>query len=261
MRLLSNALFVSSAICLAMPAHASSTDWFRAEGGAVRLVTTGLPDASGKLSGALQIELEPGWKTYWRDPGGSGVPPSVDIGSAGTVEMMFPAPQWHNDGVSNWAGYTQSVSLPVTLTLAQPAAPFSANVFLGVCKTICVPLQATVSLDPSSDPDSGDDAAAVKSAVTALPQDATPELQVTKTSFADSELTGEVALPPGEAAELFVAGTDGYMFGKPRLDQQAGKPTFSVKVLARPESAPTGLGLPYTLVTPKGAVSGFIPYF
>ena len=27
---------------------------------------------------ALQVELEPGWKTYWRSPGDAGIPPHFD---------------------------------------------------------------------------------------------------------------------------------------------------------------------------------------
>ncbi len=54
---------------------ASSSDWFETEGARIRLVTTGKPAADGKLKGMLDIELKPGWKTYWRDPGDAGVPP------------------------------------------------------------------------------------------------------------------------------------------------------------------------------------------
>ena len=61
------------------PALASSSAWHEAEGVRLRLVTSGQADASGMLKGVLQIDLDRDWKTYWRDPGGSGVPPSIDI--------------------------------------------------------------------------------------------------------------------------------------------------------------------------------------
>src|SRR5688500_18454149 len=50
-------------------AHASSSEWFEMEGARIRLVTASKPDADGRLRGILDIELKPGWKTYWRDPG------------------------------------------------------------------------------------------------------------------------------------------------------------------------------------------------
>ncbi|MGN6306080.1 MAG: protein-disulfide reductase DsbD domain-containing protein, partial [Mesorhizobium sp.] len=46
-----------------LPAAASSSAWFQSEGGKVRLVTTGAPDEAGRLQGALEIMLKPGWKT------------------------------------------------------------------------------------------------------------------------------------------------------------------------------------------------------
>ena len=33
------------------------------------------PTADGHWMTALRLELQPGWKTYWRSPGDSGVPP------------------------------------------------------------------------------------------------------------------------------------------------------------------------------------------
>ena len=31
------------------------------------------------LMGGVEIQLQPGWKTYWRTPGDSGVPPRFDF--------------------------------------------------------------------------------------------------------------------------------------------------------------------------------------
>ena len=33
----------------------------------------------------LQIELEPGWKTYWRSPGSSGLPPQFSFSGSTNV--------------------------------------------------------------------------------------------------------------------------------------------------------------------------------
>src|SRR5690606_15347814 len=137
---------------LAAPAaHAASSDWFETEGARIRLVTTGKPDAEGKLRGVLDIELRPGWKTYWRDPGDSGVPPTLDISANPNIASAvfdFPAPQRHDEGDFKWAGYDYSLALPVTFTLKDPAgsATIDADVFLGVCETICIPVQAQLTV-------------------------------------------------------------------------------------------------------------------
>ena len=69
-----------SAVLLASPALASSSSWYASEGGRIRLVTTGKPDSAGRIQGVLEIALKPGWKTYWRDPGDSGVTKADGIG-------------------------------------------------------------------------------------------------------------------------------------------------------------------------------------
>ena len=248
-------------------AHASSSDWFEVEGARMRLVTSGKPDAEGRLKGILDIELKPGWKTYWRDPGDAGVPPTIDVsanpGIAG-AELDFPAPQRHDEGDFKWAGYDYSLGLPVTFTFKGEAGPatIDAAVFLGVCETICVPVQAELTLDPARDPDNPDDAAAVSAAFAAIPSAASAGFGV---RLAEKAGGGKVVLEatfPGDpaTAELFIAGGDGYVFSAPVREERHGKTFFSVEV-TRPDEAPKGAGLHYTLVTDRGAVNGVLPYF
>src|SRR5262245_22671608 len=168
------------ASALAHPALASSSDWHEADGGRVRLLTSGEPDEHGVLRGALEIDLKPGWKTYWLDPGDAGVPPSLDVTGNRNIamaEMQFPAPQRFDDGNAIWAGYKGPVTFAVNFTLADRAAPTTvdAKVFLGICETICVPLQASLHVDTASDPDNADDAATVQAAFDSLPGPEQPD--------------------------------------------------------------------------------------
>lgn len=255
----------------AMPAHASSSPWFETEGGRFRLVTTGAADASGKLQGVLDIQLKPGWKTYWRDPGNSGVPPQVDVSASRNVsaaELSFPAPRRHDDGYAKWAGYDHPVGLPISFSIAAPGEPaaIAADVFLGICESICVPVHARLELDPAADPDNAADAAVVKAALDALPMPERADFGVTPAA-ADGEIVSVVAAFPGDAipgsaagVDFFIAGTDGYTFGVPERFEEAGKAMFKIKVLDRPKTKPEGKGLPYTLTTAEGAVEGFLPY-
>nr|WP_292768645.1 protein-disulfide reductase DsbD domain-containing protein [Mesorhizobium sp.] len=264
-------LFLPVMLALVVPtsgsALASSSEWFEMEGARVRLVTSGAPDVEGRLQGVLDIELKPGWKTYWRDPGDAGVPPTIDVsanpGIAGAT-LDFPAPQRHDEGDFQWAGYDYSVRLPVTFTFRDPAAPstIDAYVFLGVCETICVPVQATLKVDPASDPDKVGDALAVAQAFAMVPPPAGPEFGVkvvtetgTKTALLEARFPGT----PG-SAELFIAADEGYSFSTPKRVEKDGKTFFSVDVTA-PTRKATGDGLRYTLVTDAGAVDGLLPYF
>ncbi len=248
-------------------ALASSSEWFEMEGARIRLVTAGAPDAHGRLKGVLDIELKPGWKTYWRDPGDAGVPPTIDISTNpgfASAKFEFPAPQRHDEGDFQWAGYDYPVRLPVTFTLRDPATPstIDANVFLGVCETICVPVQATFKIDPASDPEKAGDALAVARAFAKIPPPASQEFGVEVVSEAGSKTVLLEARFPGspDSAELFIAADEGYSFSTPERVEKDGKTFFSVNVTA-PAHKPTGAGLHYTLVTDEGAVDGLLPYF
>lgn len=236
------------------------------EGARIRLVTSGQPDASGNLRGVLDVELKPGWKTYWRDPGNAGVPPQIDISASRNVssaELAFPAPKLHDDGYTVWAGYDHPVRLPVTFAIASPDQPSSiaADIFLGVCESICVPVQARLELDPALDSDNSENAALVTAAFAALPAHARTDFGAKLTSGGGETMSIATRSPGApEEVDLFIAGTDGYMFGTPERHVEAGNAMFTVKVLERPKAKPTGKGVPYTLTSPAGAVDGFLPY-
>ena len=117
------AIYLCSALIAgsSSPAISASSEWHRVEGAGIRIITAGPADEDGTLRGALEIQLEPGWKTYWRDPGDSGVPPALqataDVPLEG-IDIGFPAPRRFDDGYSIWTGYDHSVSLPLTFNFA-----------------------------------------------------------------------------------------------------------------------------------------------
>lgn len=261
-------LLIAAFMTIASPASslAASSAWLETDGGRVRLVTSGVPDAQGTLSGALEIDLKQGWKTYWRDPGGSGVPPSLDVSASPNIasaELSFPAPERFDDGYVRWAGYKHSVTLPVTFTVKAPAEPakIQASIFLGVCETICIPVQGQLTVDPASERDDSADAAIVHAALAALPLPANPEFGLSKLISDPSMLVAEARLPADvRHVDLFIAGEHGYVFGTPERQEKDGKILFSVPIMERPANAPAEGALRYTLVTDSGSVDGTLPF-
>lgn len=148
-------LLLSALSCLALaaaPALAGETPWVRTQGADVRLVSGAVTD--GKLDAGVEIRLAPGWKTYWRYPGDSGVPPRFDWANSRNVrgaEVVFPAPRRFSDGASGHSiGYKGgTVILPVTVTLDAADKPTRLDLALdfAVCDALCVPAQAQLSLD------------------------------------------------------------------------------------------------------------------
>lgn len=251
---------------VATDAAASSSPWHMAEGVRMRLVTTGLPAADGTLRGALQIDLKPGWKTYWRDPGSSGVPPSIDLSrSAGAalLDVGYPAPMRFDDESGPWVGYKHSVAFPLSFRVTSAGEPvqIDADVFIGICQDICIPVQASFAVDVAGDPGNAEDAAVVDAALAALPASAEPGFGIKPRSADETGMTVEAAFSGDpDSVELFVAGADGYAFGAPTKAVEGRSAVFTLPILERPEAKPAGDGLPYTLVTQSGAVQGRLPY-
>ncbi len=108
--------------------------------------------------------------------------------------------------------------------------------FLGICETICIPVQATFTVDPASDPDNADDAAVVKAALDALPGPEQPDFGVTLLKGGKDEVLVEAAFAgePG-AVDFFLAGDGGYQFGPPERRTEGERLLFSVPILERPE--------------------------
>ncbi|MEN9895034.1 MAG: hypothetical protein RIR97_886 [Pseudomonadota bacterium] len=115
-------------------AEAASSEWAQTAGGRMRLVALP-PEQDGTVPAILQIELDKGWKTYWREPGAAGIPPHVTLRDGGNVSfsgLRFPAPMIFDDGKIRDYIYTQSVSL--VLKAKRIAPGLSAFRFRPACR-------------------------------------------------------------------------------------------------------------------------------
>ena len=107
---------------------------------------------AGSHMAALELNLAPQWKTYWRAPGDAGIPPSFDwAGSENVASVRFhwPAPDvFHTNGMQS-VGYHDALVLPIEVTAKDPNRPVKlrARVDLGVCKDICMPASLDLSAD------------------------------------------------------------------------------------------------------------------
>ena len=219
---------MTALVLLLSPALALDSGWADTEGGRMRLVVDPSPRADGTIAGFLDIDLEPGWKTYWRDPGGAGIPPTLDFSSSRGVALSsiaYPPPVRVDDGYAIWAGYTAPVQFPLVLERTGSGdASIRASVFIGICEKICVPFQAELAVELPALPTADDmDAAAVAAAFDRLPDAAAADFGLETVSL--DAASGELVLiarlpafrPSGVAPDLFVAGPEGYAFAPPKL--------------------------------------------
>jgi len=127
-----------------------ASPWQRDGHSAVRLLAG---SRSGSvLLGGIAFQLQPGWKTYWRTPGDSGVPPRFDFSKSDNVEavtVLWPAPTKFDDGAGGHSlGYHDTIVLPLRIVAKNLDKPVTlrADVNYAVCEKICIPVQAAAEL-------------------------------------------------------------------------------------------------------------------
>jgi len=127
----------------------------------VDLVAEPAPIVSGKtVTLALRFNPVPGWHIYWKNPGDSGLPPSVTWKlppgwTAGPLQFPFPEKILIPPLVSY--GYEQETLLLTTFTIPDyekiPSSfPIEADVDWLACKETCLPGKAHLNLTLSTQP-------------------------------------------------------------------------------------------------------------
>ena len=129
---------------LSQPSFGFETAWVDLDFSRARLISaSGAVGESATVRLGLQIEMKPGFKTYWRSPGDAGIPPRFDWSGSGNIaeaRVRWPAPERFVLGGFNTFGYANEVVLPIEVELAAPGYALNARlqVVYGVCRDICV---------------------------------------------------------------------------------------------------------------------------
>jgi DsbC/DsbD-like thiol-disulfide interchange protein len=176
------------------------------------------PHASFVRAG-IEIHLDPGWKTYWRYPGDTGVPPTFDFAGSNNVKsamVLWPAPERFSDGADGHSiGYSGQVILPLRIIPVDPAHTSALNLKLkyAVCGTLCTTAGAKLDLALSG---TGNGEAILEKAEQYVPKrvalgpnsgDPLAVLSVHRESgAAHDRVIVEVAAPEGAPVDLFAEG-------------------------------------------------------
>lgn len=207
-----------------LPAHARA--WlFQAE------------TSDGAWNAGLAISLEDGWKTYWRMPGESGVPPQFDWSGSTNLKAVtigWPAPRRYGDAAGETVGYKEEVVFPLRIEPRDRSKPVELQLmlFYAVCKDICIPTEAKLALSHSSVVQPLDSQRQLLERFAArLPGGPSASLLPKVTSLRLGELAAQPVLevslarplPPGEV-DIFVEGHPTAYFRKPQA-QSSEKPS------------------------------------
>ena len=256
-----------------------ATSWIQELHAAARLIAgAAATDATAKsLRAGVEVQLDPGWKTYWRDPGDSGTPPTFDFAESTNVKSVsteWPAPMRFDDGAGGHSiGYRDHVIWPLRVTPKDASKPVSLHVKIhyAVCGNLCVPAEADLGLSLYGKRGAEDGALAAAEA--RVPRRAA----LAPASAGDGPLAVrsvhreldegrqrvivEVGAPAGAAVELFAEGpTPDWALPLPQADKPtAGGPTSLRRFIFALDGLPTGAQaegatLTLTAVSPTDAV-------
>lgn len=131
---------------------ADASAWSDDSRSSMRLIAGASKSSEPKLRVGVEIKLQPGWKTYWRYPGDSGVPPRFDFSGSDNVlraKVLYPAPHLFTDETGNSLGYKTNVIFPVQITPKQPGKPVMLRLKLdyAVCEKLCIPAEGKAELN------------------------------------------------------------------------------------------------------------------
>jgi DsbC/DsbD-like thiol-disulfide interchange protein len=159
--------FATIALAATVQMAAAGTSWDGDAKSGIRLITGGstVETAGPVLRAGVEIRLASGWKTYWRYPGDSGVPPHFDFEKSDNVKsvnLSWPAPQRIADSEGVTIGYKDAVVFPLRIEPKDAGKPVVLRLKLdyAICEKLCIPAQGQAELTIKSGSQEADGAVA-----------------------------------------------------------------------------------------------------
>jgi DsbC/DsbD-like thiol-disulfide interchange protein len=207
-------LLLAVAIALLAPfvAHAADASaWSEDTRSTARLIAA--TPRAGELRAGVEIKLQPGWKTYWRYPGDSGVPPRFDFTGSENLRaarVQWPAPHAFSDETGTSIGYKDGVIFPLRITARDPSKPVTLKLKLeyAVCDKLCIPAEGHAALTLGDTTGAQDAALAKAEAQVPVPVSAHDAGLVARrvTATLKPLVMLDIASPKSEAYQVFVEG-------------------------------------------------------
>lgn len=252
---------------VALAASLGQSPWIDQTNSKVRLVSGTLTsDDSSAIYAGVQLRMEPGWKTYWRNPGDSGVPPRFDWSGSknlNSAEVLYPAPHRFADAGGTAIGYKSDVLFPVKITPERSGEPVKLALAFdyGLCKDLCIPNEVTLGVALPPNLGKGD-ARLLKTALAQVPEpaqtDTLPRIAqiIAKLDGPTPTLEVEALFPSGATGtDLFVESSEVIVPVPKALGPlTGGKQRFTVTLLSPAEAdAIKSKPLTFTLVSNEGS--------
>ena len=227
------------------------------------LAEQGAHDGAPFLAG-IDLRLAEGWKTYWKKPGDSGIPPVFDWSASENVagvELRWPVPERFDAPGDITYGYEGEVVWPLRVVPEDASRPVTLrlSMFYGICSDICVPREANLELTVPPGAAIGDSPAAsrLRAALARVP--VTPadpgmlDIRWREASAPTLEVNlsgcGKGCTPP----MLIVDGPKNIWFGTPRVKREGDVVRYVMEVEVLSSAMLEGVELGFILSGPDTA--------
>ncbi|AGF74251.1 hypothetical protein BAnh1_03690 [Bartonella australis AUST/NH1] len=213
-------------------ANLFATPWYKSDGNRVRLAVT-KPSLSGTRDGVIEIILQPGWKTYWRNPGNSGMAPFFNFDQQVSYEIFYPAPQLYEAG-NDWSlGYKNHVVLPFNISNSEEN--LSGSLTLGICNKICIPFTVNFNFSPFTKENKRLPLSLLANARAALPRTMHNEFKISSEKNKDTLLIKIQHNSDNIPLALFLDGGEIQIGPAKKINDQEGYTLFSAPIYFAPK--------------------------
>ncbi len=169
----------------AFPGQAAPNSAAHWREGTLKLIE--MPAEPGKFAAMLRLDLAPGFKTYWINPGDSGLGPTFNFAHSQGVQALrvdLPFPARFEDGAGGTLiGYREQTAFMITgqrinaqaegTNPASPPIVLQMHIAFAICQQICLPLEARLTLQEGATRATPDDRHLYAKMRAQLPQDDT----------------------------------------------------------------------------------------
>jgi len=241
------ALVVVALLCFGIGhSLAARSEWSQADRAQMRLLLS--PPEDGRIAGGIELLLDPGWHTYWRNPGDSGVSPVFDFSGSenvASVEVLYPAPSRYDDGASVSLVYHEEVVFPLSITpeALDRTMTLRVKAAFGVCSEVCIPTRASAEVElpvgATADPLAG---ARLARFLPYVPKAAEPgRFDIERVAEEAAALIIDVRMPDSSYSDLFVEPPAGWYLPQPVfVSRDEGVSRYRLSLAGRPADAIIG---------------------
>jgi DsbC/DsbD-like thiol-disulfide interchange protein len=254
-------IFLTALLAFLAGAFAAQAEETASAGERLRLLAASHVDGEMPILAGIEMKLAPGWHTYWRYPGASGIAPRFDwkgSRNVASVDLRWPAPRQFDEGGDATFGYEGEVIWPLLVRAADPTKPVVLHVVIsyGVCLKICVPgeaqLSRTIEVGENTSPEEGESIRRFLARVPAPPKD--PRTVTMRFAQGTKPYLDVQLKDASETPTLIVEGPDDVWFGTPEIAGAGGTVDYKVPIELAPGATLKGAELTLTFSGPSTAI-------